>query len=403
MIKIPGTLCRSKFTLLWAGQTVSRFGDNIFRVAFNIWLVQRTGSAGLLAATMLFSLAPEVLLLLVGGVASDRISKGSIVLACDVARGVAVGILAALAACNRLEIWIVWACNLVFGVSAAFFQPAYRSLIPELVAVEETNQANAMIVIGEQLAAILGPIIGGVCVSIGTSASAFSLDVVSFIVSAACVVPIRKSGRTGLVGKKEGIMVQIRDGIGVVSKHGFLYVTIYLFAMINITAASPVAIALPILAGERDREGSYLLAVLYSMMSLGAILSGVILGRWKRFRHRGFLIYSALICAGASLASLGLRMSLTALMIGALLLGVSGTVCNLAWYNALYELVPAEKLGRVSSVDFFGSTICIPIGYALTSLAVDKVSVEFPFLVGGSITVALAALGLTHSQVRKYD
>jgi len=42
------------FARLWIGQIISRLGDNVYRIALAWWVLQKTGSAGIMAAVLIF-------------------------------------------------------------------------------------------------------------------------------------------------------------------------------------------------------------------------------------------------------------------------------------------------------------------------------------------------------------
>src|SRR3712207_6993294 len=46
------------------------------------------------------------------------------------------------------------------------------------------------------------------------------------------------------------------------------------------------------------------------------------------------------------------------------------------WETLLMELVPEDKLSRVISLDYFGSLGLLPVGYALTAVLTDVLSVQ---------------------------
>jgi tetrahydromethanopterin S-methyltransferase subunit E len=66
----------------------------------------------------------------------------------------------------------------------------------------------------------------------------------------------------------------------------------------------------------------------------------------------------------------------------------------------LVELVPEEKLGRVASLDFFGSFGLMPLGYALTAVVSHALSPVV--ILAGGFGVALGAwtLPLASRRVR---
>src|SRR5919199_6826392 len=93
------------FALLWSGRTVSLLGDGVFFVAF-AWqtysLSNRPAAMSLVGVALVL---PQVLLLLVGGVLSDRFERRRMMMLSDVLRGAAVAAMGALALGGMLEVW----------------------------------------------------------------------------------------------------------------------------------------------------------------------------------------------------------------------------------------------------------------------------------------------------------
>jgi MFS family permease len=130
------------FALVWAGQTLSRVGDFLYQVALAWWVLEKTGSATAMAKVLIFSFAPMLVFLLIGGVAVDRLPRIGVMFASDIGRGVVMAAVAALAFAGALEIWHLYVASLVFGVVDSFFQPAYVAAVPELVPEEHLPSAQ---------------------------------------------------------------------------------------------------------------------------------------------------------------------------------------------------------------------------------------------------------------------
>ena len=69
----------------------------------------------------------------------------------------------------------------------------------------------------------------------------------------------------------------------------------------------------------------------------------------------------------------------------------------------MQELVPADRLGRVASIDALGSYALLPVGYALAGFAADRLGASIVFLLGGILSAFIIALGLLHPSVRTVD
>ena len=91
-------LSLKSFVLLWSGQTISGIGDFLYEIALAWWVLEHTGSSAAMATALIFSLAPMLLFLLVGGVAADPYPAVPLMLASDLLRGVIVLTVAVLAA-----------------------------------------------------------------------------------------------------------------------------------------------------------------------------------------------------------------------------------------------------------------------------------------------------------------
>ena len=92
------------FALLWSGQTISRLGDSLYRIALSWWVLEKTGSAAAMATVAFFSLAPMLVFLLIGGVLVDRLPRFRIMLISDTVNTLVVGLVALLAHADRLEV-----------------------------------------------------------------------------------------------------------------------------------------------------------------------------------------------------------------------------------------------------------------------------------------------------------
>src|SRR5215216_5323900 len=130
--------------LLISGQTLSRIGDFLYLVALAWWVLEKTNSGVAMGLVFLFSLAPTVLFVLLGGVLVDRLPRAKLLFFSDMGRGLVMAIIALLAFSNQLELWMVYAGSLVFGFADAFFMPALQALVPQITPQDDLTSANAL-------------------------------------------------------------------------------------------------------------------------------------------------------------------------------------------------------------------------------------------------------------------
>jgi MFS family permease len=183
----------------------------------------------------------------------------------------------------------------------------------------------------------------------------------------------------------------------------WLWLSIAVFALTNITLAGPYSISLPFLVNDHLSADVRTLGFLYAFFAAGYVLSGVWLGGKAQLRQRGRLLYGGMAVAGLALFVFGLPVGFAGLALAALINGAALEISGLAWMNALQSQVPAEKLGRVASVDALGSFALLPIGYGLAGWATEWLGAPLVFMLGGGLTTLVVLLAYHHPAVRALD
>jgi len=403
VIGVFRALSQRAFALLWSGQTISRLGDSLYMIALAWWVLVNTRSAAAMGLVLICSTVPMLFLLLLGGVAVDRLPRIRLMIASDILRGLVVGVVALLAFQHRLELWQICTMSALFGTVQAFFYPAYTAIIPSMVAADMLPSANSLRVVSLQVAQTIGPALGAGIVAACGSPLAFALDSASFGISAACLALIGSSPKISSISRQAGALDDLRMGIRTVITSPWLWITISIASVSTIFLDGPHEAVLPLLVKQRFGTHVGLFGLLTSLSALGAISAALWLGRFTRLRHRGWVTYGAWILASVTLLIVGLPTSAFEVGLAFLVQGAAISTLGLAWTNTLQECVPADLLGRVASIDMLMSSALVPIGYALAGITADRVGAPLVFVLGGAISSTVITLGLLHPAIRSMD
>jgi MFS family permease len=397
-------LSHRPFALLWSGQTISRLGDSLYTIALAWWVLEKTGSAAAMGIVLVCSQVPTLLFLLVGGVVVDRLPRLRLMLASDLLSGIVVGLVAFLAFQQWLALWHIFVMSALFGFAQAFFYPAYRAVIPDIVAADGLPSANSLRTISGQATQIIGPGIGAAIVALGGTSLAFALDGASFLISAACIVAIPQIPlRSSPGGEKSSALQDVRKGFSAVLESPWLWVTLAVAAVSTLFLTGPSEAALPLLVKQRFGTNVSIYALLTTLSAVGSILAAIWLGRFKRLRHRGPLSYGAWILVGLMVLALGLPVGVAGASLAMFMQGTAQAALGLAWFSTLQEFVPPNLQGRVASIDLLVSDALTPVGFALAGLAADQLGAPLVFVLGGAIGASIIALGLLHPAIRAVD
>jgi MFS family permease len=384
------------FRLLWTGMCVSLLGDGAFLVAL-AWQVYALSDAP--TAMSLVGIAmtvPTITFLLVGGVASDRLDRRRIMLAADVVRAVAVGLLAVLSLTGALELWHVVVLVVVYGTGAAFFAPAFDAIVPELLSEDHLAQANALEQVVRPLAMRLaGPALGGVLVGAFGAGTAFALDAASFAVSAFFLLAMRRgAGRPTPAGIS--VLADLREGWRFVRRHTWLWATFVSAAVAYLCFMGPVEVLLPLVVKE-DLHGSATdLGIVFAAGGLGSVGCAVVLGGRGLPRRDITFMYVAWTLATLAVAGYGVAGAVWQLMLASLAFNALETAGTIVWATAKQRHVPGDMLGRVSSLDWLISIGLLPLSFALTGPVSAAIGAQGTLVAAGAVgaVVTFGALWL---------
>ena len=403
------------FALLWLGQTISTLGDGAYLTALAWQVLVLTGSGAAMGIVLIATSIPRLLFLLLGGVIADRLPRRLVMLWADAGRAIAVGAIAVLSYTNTLQFWQLIALGLLFGLSQAFFLPAYQSIAPQLVEVEALPSANALNGLTREIGILVGPALGAVLVANFSTASAFGFDALTFLVSALCLLAVRvpikpllaQEGVETEPAKRRGargVFADIREGIGYIATSSWLWVTIAIASLGNALRA-PYSVTLPLHVRDFYHSGVGLYGAIISASAVGAILATLIVGQLRRIRHRGIVAYSALVVSSLAMMAFALPVPhdlVPVVTLTAFALDGAGIGCfEVIWVTVLQEMVPSEKLGRVSSVDFVGSFLFQPLGLAAIGFLTDAVATPWIFFACGALSLLLNASGFLVRGIRE--
>ena len=109
----------------------------------------------------------------------------------DLIRVVVLGSIPVAQWMGVLSIGQLYVVALVVGVSTVFFDVAYQSYLPQLVARELLVEGNAKLQASESVSQIAGPTVGGLLIQALTAPIAVAIDALSFLWSAAWVASIK--------------------------------------------------------------------------------------------------------------------------------------------------------------------------------------------------------------------
>jgi DHA3 family tetracycline resistance protein-like MFS transporter len=355
-------------------------------MAWQVYALSNAPSA--LAMVGIAMTIPTIALLLVGGVVSNRFDRRRIMLAADVTRGLAVGALALLSISGALALWHVAAIVAVYGAGTAFFSPAFDALVPEVLPESQLAQANALDQFVRPIALRLaGPALGGVLIQVLGVCTAFAVDAASFAVSGAALL-LMAPGAPRAVQSSRGVAADIASGLRYISRHVWLWATFASAAIAHLLFMGPAEV-LPPFVVKNDLHGSAAdLGIVFAAGGIGSVGCAAYLGQRGLPRRDITLMYLTWTLATVAVAGYGLATAVWQLMLASLAFNALETAGTIVWATAKQRHVPAELLGRVSSLDWLISIGLLPLSFALTGPVSSAIGAQAT-LIGAGVLVGI--------------
>ncbi len=201
----------------------------------------------------------------------------------------------------------------------------------------------------------------------------------------------------------KNILAELGAGFSIVRSMPWLWVTIGVASVVNISLSGPMLVALPTLINKIFGEKSYVFGLIQTAMSIGALIAAAYMSRFGKLRHKGLWAYSAWVFAGIAEFGFGVTQSEWIMFLCAIVRGIGVTIFTIVWTSSLQEIITTENLGKVYSIDMMGSYTLLPVGYMLTGTIVGLIGESRTFIVGGLVTITLIIIGFLHPKVRKFD
>ena len=214
------------FSLLWLGEGVSVLGNTMTSALLPLLAVVSL-DAGPLWMGLITAAAwlPWLVIGLPAGAWVDRLPAKRVMMVADVVAAASLASVPAAWALDQLTLTHLVVAALLNGACTVFFRTAYVVFLPQVVAPEQLEAANARLFGTESAMQLVGPGAGGLLAQWLSAALGLLVDAVTFLVSAVCLWRIkpahaRPSSDTGAAS--EPLWARIREGVAYVRSDRYL-------------------------------------------------------------------------------------------------------------------------------------------------------------------------------------
>jgi DHA3 family macrolide efflux protein-like MFS transporter len=389
---------RSRFFSFWIGQQFSLFGSSIVMFALSWWLAEETGSATILASSLLVEILPSVLLQVVAGPIIDRHSRKIIMILADGAIAAASAALGLLFWTGSIQIWQIYAAMVVRGIGETFHGPAQAASVSLMVPEQHLARIAGLDRVMQGATRIITPPIGALLVSFLPMYLVLGVDVVTAAIAIAILLFI---SIPGVVPSRNSYVGDIREGFRYILEWRGLFLLLISAAFLNFLA-TPAFSLLPLLVKDHFGKGAIELGWLDSSAGLGLLLGGSALSAWGGFRRRMRTATLGLAGMGVGILTIGILPPewLSATILAMFVFGFMNCLTNGPLQAMEQAIVRAEMQGRLFSLGSALSMGMIPLGLAVAGPVADAFGIQIWYVMSGTFSIIIAMLWLSLPSIR---
>lgn len=379
------------FFFLWFGQSISQLGSRMTAFALVLWSYERAQTVTSVAVLALCSYLPEMLFTFLGGSVADRVSRKAVMFLSDLTAALGTLTLLLVMRADALEVWHLYATNLLVGMTNAFQSPASNAALSQIVPPRHYSRASGMQSFSTAANTLVCPALASAVMAFGGLEWVLLIDLTSFLVGAGMLLALVHIPRTAQAEKvaRGGTM----DGFRFLRlERPALLRLILFFTFVNLLASMSGNGLMPAMILARTGGDELAVGTVSSFIGLGTLMGSVLATVLPRPRRPLRLVFfscavSFLLCD--CLWALGRRVEIWAF--AALAGNLPLPLLNANLTTLLRTSVPMDRQGRVFAAQGALQFCSIPLGYLMGGLLSDYLAEPF-MRAGGPVAERLVPL-----------
>ncbi|RWX18789.1 MFS transporter [Rhizobium leguminosarum] len=334
------------YTRFFFARFLLSFSQQIVSVAVGWQMYDQTGSAIYLGLIGLVQFLPSLLLILVTGSVADRYNRRAIAALCSLVSALCTLALLVMTVMGTFTPLPVFAVLLIFGIERAFMSPAVQSLAPNLVPEQALSNAIAWNSSSWQLAAITGPVLGGLLYGVSAT-TAYTVAVIFSVLGAALLYMIPKPVQKTTGETKSWAM--ILGGFSFIRAEKVVLgaISLDLFAVLLGGATA----LMPIFARDILTLGPWGLGLLRAAPGLGAIVMAIFLAVYPLKHRAGIYMFIGVALFGIGTIIFGISTNTEVSIAALALMGAADMVSVYVRESLIALWTPDQLRGRVNAVN----------------------------------------------------
>lgn len=375
-------LTHKNFRYYWIGQCISLIGTWMQSIGQSWLVLTLTNSPLLLGILGACQFLPVMIFSLFAGILVDRFPKKKILLLTQTVSMLLAFSLSILVFSHQARYWNILILAIILGCTNTIDMPTRQSFFVEIVGKKDLMNAIALNSAVFNLARMIGPAIGAICLASFGIGWCFLLNGISFIAVIYGILKIDVKPYVREIKQQKSIFKEIKEGLVYIVNNPSIFETLLLVLVLGIFGFN-YNILIPVFAKNVLHQGEAVYGALMSALGFGSLIGAIVVSiKGKREAMlRRMVIFSVVIAS--MLTIMGLSNIFYAVVAALFFTGI----CNINFStraNSNLQLNSKDEFrGRVMSVYSLVFAGSAPIGSVISGFAADKCGANIAFVLCG--------------------
>ena len=367
------------YKYLYSGQLLSLLGSSITQFVIIWWITVATESTIILSIASFAYILPMALAMPLAGVIVDRYSRKKIILIVDSLQAMVTLFIILLFNLEITEPVLIIILNALLGLFQGFHMPTVSAIVPTMVPRDKLSRVNGLSFLFSGFIHTIGPIIAAMLLAFLPIKLVLWIDPFTFIISLAPLIlikiPIVKSEKTHI--KKNSFITEFKDGFHTLKSIPVVFMMLIISMFINFLL-KPFQTLMPYFISFIHSGSPSDLALISAFISGGTLVGALITSIKKEWKHKIFIYFggeAAIFLPTIVFIFLPKGSFLLMGIVGAVY-GMIMPILNTIYLTLMQTNVPADKMGRVSSMDWTVSLAISPFGALIAGFIAELIGIR---------------------------
>ena len=267
---------------------MSNIGTWAQRVAQDWLVLELTDFNGAyLGLVTAIQFAPVLFFSLHGGAMADRVDKRKLLIWTNIVAAIACYTLGILVVTHVIQLWHVFACAALLGISSALDAPIRQSFTAEIVGHSDVANAVSLNSANFNAGRLVGPALSGFLIAHFGTGPSFLINATSYLFVITSLLMMRQSDF--FIHAKEKTLGTVREGLRYVLARPDLYIVMAL-VFFAATFGLNFQIFNALMATKEFGKGPASYGLLGTFIAVGSLTGALLSARLERFRNVALVV-----------------------------------------------------------------------------------------------------------------